>query len=306
MTSRLFLRAGIAAVLAVAAAAAPAAAAAAAPVSDPTTLVAVTEVDAATHHNQVYPVGRGADVPAALGVASTGDTAVRGLVLHVRAVDDLDLPKRYDNCWYYVDSNLDGAYCEFDDELAAGATLAVAGPVVTTAADARPDKVKVIIFRWFTKAEADAKGGAQKLAQAEADKGTTVQRGSGATVRLEARSLPLPSPGDRYRVNFAYPKLVLPATEPTPTARPTESAQVSAPSSTSPAATPSSSSVAATPATPTSTSAAPGAAGGAGGGGSLPLTGTPIAVIGVAGAVLLLLGGAGYLAARRRRTRFVA
>jgi LPXTG-motif cell wall-anchored protein len=43
----------------------------------------------------------------------------------------------------------------------------------------------------------------------------------------------------------------------------------------------------------------------AGGGGSLPITGAPTWSIAVAGAVLLLLGAAGLLLARRRRMRFI-
>ncbi|WP_412739768.1 LPXTG cell wall anchor domain-containing protein [Krasilnikovia sp. MM14-A1259] len=49
---------------------------------------------------------------------------------------------------------------------------------------------------------------------------------------------------------------------------------------------------------------APQAAGGSGGG--LPVTGAPAGLLGAAGAALLLLGGTGYLVARRRRTRFLA
>jgi LPXTG-motif cell wall-anchored protein len=55
--------------------------------------------------------------------------------------------------------------------------------------------------------------------------------------------------------------------------------------------------------TPTS-SASPGASDGAGGG--LPVTGADIGTVAVTGAVLLLLGGAGYLIDRRHRSRFVA
>jgi LPXTG-motif cell wall-anchored protein len=60
-----------------------------------------------------------------------------------------------------------------------------------------------------------------------------------------------------------------------------------------------------TPGAPTPTSSAsPGASDGAGGG--LPVTGADTATVAVIGAVLLLLGGAGYLIGRRRRSRFVA
>ncbi|MEU8407640.1 LPXTG cell wall anchor domain-containing protein [Micromonospora sp. NPDC048842] len=79
---------------------------------------------------------------------------------------------------------------------------------------------------------------------------------------------------------------------PTPTAQPT------------PSATPS----ATTTAVPTPTvSASPGAPGGQDGeGGGLPVTGADTATVAGIGGVLLVLGGAGYLIGRRRRSRFVA
>ncbi|MFU8854580.1 LPXTG cell wall anchor domain-containing protein, partial [Micromonospora sp. SL1-18] len=55
---------------------------------------------------------------------------------------------------------------------------------------------------------------------------------------------------------------------------------------------------------PSVSPSAPGEDGGDGGG--LPVTGSKTATVAGAGAALLLLGGAGYLVARRRRTRFVA
>ncbi|WBB65677.1 LPXTG cell wall anchor domain-containing protein [Micromonospora sp. WMMD812] len=68
-----------------------------------------------------------------------------------------------------------------------------------------------------------------------------------------------------------------------------------------PSATPSATTTAAP--TPVS-SASPGAPGGEGGG--LPVTGAGTATVAGIGGVLLLLGGAGYLIGRRRRSRFVA
>lgn len=56
--------------------------------------------------------------------------------------------------------------------------------------------------------------------------------------------------------------------------------------------------------TPSTTSASPGAPGGEGGG--LPVTGADTGAAAGIGGALLLLGGAGYLIGRRRRSRFVA
>ncbi|RAO12932.1 hypothetical protein ONO86_06129 [Micromonospora noduli] len=79
---------------------------------------------------------------------------------------------------------------------------------------------------------------------------------------------------------------------PTPTAQPTPSATPSATATAVP--------------TPT-VSGSPGAPGGDGGeGGGLPVTGADTATVAGIGSVLLLLGGAGYLIGRRRRSRFVA
>ncbi|NYH44550.1 LPXTG-motif cell wall-anchored protein [Micromonospora jinlongensis] len=79
---------------------------------------------------------------------------------------------------------------------------------------------------------------------------------------------------------------------PTPTSQPTPSATPSATTTVAP--------------TPTS-SASLGAPGGENGeGGGLPVTGANTAIVAGVGGALLLLGGAGYLIGRRRRSSFVA
>lgn len=83
---------------------------------------------------------------------------------------------------------------------------------------------------------------------------------------------------------------------PTPTPRPTPTSQPT------PSATPSGATTTEAPtAAPSTSTDAPG-----GSGGGLPLTGADTATVVTIGAVLLLLGGAGYLIGRRRRSRFVA
>lgn len=82
--------------------------------------------------------------------------------------------------------------------------------------------------------------------------------------------------------------------------------------SASPSVTPSATPSATTSATPSATttaapSAGPGAPGGEDGeGGGLPVTGSDTGTVAGVGGALLLLGGAGYLIGRRRRSRFMA
>ncbi|MFG2166827.1 LPXTG cell wall anchor domain-containing protein [Micromonospora chersina] len=261
----------------------------AAPAPDSATLAAVTEVDPATGLNRKYPVKSGEVVPAALGVTNLGDAPVKGLVVQIRVLDDLDLAVKHDNCWYAVDSNLESTWCEFDSELAAKQTLAIVGDVVTVKADARPDKVTSIVFHWYGKQWVDAQGGVQQLADGDAGQGTKAVRGTEAALTLADRELPLPEA--RRPINFAYAQLVTPpTTQPTPTGTPT--------------ATPTGG--AEPTAVPTGTAGAPGEGGTGGDGGGLPVTGANIGVLAGVGGALLLLGGGGYLVARRRRTRFVA
>ncbi len=84
----------------------------------------------------------------------------------------------------------------------------------------------------------------------------------------------------------------------TPSAAPSGTPSVTA--SAAPSATPS----ATTTASPSATPAAPEGEDGEGGG--LPVTGSDTGTVAGVGGALLLLGGAGYLIGRRRRSRFVA
>lgn len=263
------------------------AAAVAAPAPETAKLAAVTEKDPETGKNKRYQVGPDEVAPVALGVTNVGDTATRGLVVQLRVYNDIDFAARYDNCWYAVNSNQDTAWCEFDDQLDVEATLALTGPVVKTAAGAQADRLPAIVFRWTSKEWADGHGGVQALAQQDAGLGTTAVRGTGGTLSLTARTLPISA--NKSPLNFAYVGLTTaPSPEPTPSA------------TASPSATPSG-----VPTTPGTSPAAPGD-GDAGAGGGLPVTGAGTTTLAGIGVTLLLLGGGGYLVARRRRTRFSA
>ncbi|MEH0844016.1 LPXTG cell wall anchor domain-containing protein [Micromonospora sp. CPCC 205711] len=295
MTMRSNVRLAVAAaIVATSAVALPGAAVAAPAPGDPAKLAAVTERDPATGRNMTYRVGPGEVAPVVLGVTNVGDAPVTGLVAQVRVFNDLDPAGRYENCWYAVDSNADSAWCEFPDQLAVDATLAITAPVVATAPNAQPDRLPAVVFRWLSKEWVDAHGGVQAYADGSAGQGTTAQRGTEGTLTLEARSLPLTE--SKNSINFAYVGLTTPPTgQPTPTATATASPTPSSTASATPTGAPA-----------TAPTAAPVTPGDGGAGGGLPVTGAQTATVAGVGAALLLLGAAGYLVARRRRTRFVA
>ncbi|WP_433372232.1 LPXTG cell wall anchor domain-containing protein [Actinoplanes sp. CA-142083] len=231
----------------------------------------------------VYPARQGETVPIVLGVKNTGAEALKGIVVNVRVLNEVDLPKEFTNCVYYVDSNLRGAWCSIDAEVAAGGTYKLSPFRVTVSTKA--EKISAaVIFQWATLEYAESKGGIEALAKADSGKGTTPAAGAGEKLGLATAELPVPA--EPAGVGFAYLKLVTPPTTP-PTAVPT----------TSPAATASSSATAA----PTVTATEAG-----GGGGGLPVTGSKTAAVAGIGALLLVAGAVGVLLVRRRRTRFVA
>ncbi|HYN96619.1 MAG TPA: LPXTG cell wall anchor domain-containing protein [Pilimelia sp.] len=287
---RLSVRLGLGAAVLMAAVVTPTVAfagSAAAPAPETATLVAVAELNEATGSNKRYRVDPGQPVPALFGVANGGEAAVDGVVLHIRALGDLRLPRDFDNCRYYKEGTADGAFCQFDQDLTVGGTYAVADGLLATAPGARDDKVQVAVFRWWSRAWADSRGGLEGLVAQQVGAGAPSALGTGDTLALESRPLTLPAL--KRPINFVYVDVNVPPTPtPTPTAAPT----------TPPGGQP-------TPtATPTATATATAPRGGTAGG--LPVTGTNTGAILGFGGALLLLGGAGFLLARRRSTRFVA
>ncbi|MEV4499961.1 LPXTG cell wall anchor domain-containing protein [Micromonospora arborensis] len=122
--------------------------------------------------------------------------------------------------------------------------------------------------------------------------------GAGANVRAAAQTVLDDEAVDAYLAylnNGVYAARELDcASQPTPTATP----------SATPSPTPSATTTVAPTPTSSTSLGAPGGEGGEGGG--LPVTGTETATVASIGGALLLLGGAGYLIGRRRRSRFVA
>ncbi|MEU8609274.1 LPXTG cell wall anchor domain-containing protein [Actinoplanes sp. NPDC048791] len=255
--------------------------------ADTAKLAALTELDS-DGKVTAYPVKSGETVPVVLGVANLGTEPLPGVVVNVRVVNDVDLPKEFGNCQYYVDSNLDGAWCEIDRELAAGKTYALASFPVAAAAQARADRWSSVIFQWYSKAWADRQGGIEALAKADSGRGTTPAPGPGADIDLTVRELPVPA--EPRAIGFARVKLVLPPTT-EPTATPTATATAT------PTATPTTTEPTAAPAT---TEPADGS------GGGLPVTGSQTATVAGIGAALLLGGAGALVVARRRRRSFTA
>ena len=245
---------------------------------------ALTERDA-NGRSVTYPIHRGETIPVVLGVTNRGTAPSAGVVVNIRTFNDLNLPRTFTNCLYYTDSNLDGAWCEFEPELPVGGTYALS-PFQVSAEAAAQDISGSIVFQWFPKDWADKNGGIKKFAERDSGQGSTPVAGTGAKLALEPKELPVPAKTER--VGFAYLKLVIPATTP-PTTAPT-TAPTSAPT-----------------ATPTGTDAAPAttppADGGSGGG--LPVTGiNAVAIAGVGG--LLLVAGVVAFLFTRRRNKFTA
>ncbi|GAB7042733.1 MULTISPECIES: LPXTG cell wall anchor domain-containing protein [Catenuloplanes] len=250
---------------------------------DPPVLGTVTDVDAAGKPVP-FPIHRGESVPVTVGVHHYGAQPVNGVLLRIRVVDDLDLPKDFTNCRYFTDSNLDGAWCEFDTELAAGGTYAAWPFRVAATPDAQAGRVTSVIWNWQPRSTAPLGGDIDALAAAETGAGTPVA-GTETALTLQARELP--APATPSSVGFAYPRLVTPSASPSvsPTASPSGSP---APTATGTAGAP-------------ATTPPPGGAGG----GELPITGANTAVLAGIGALLVIGGAAGFLIARRR-TRFVS
>ncbi len=247
---------------------------------------ALTERDAAGK-SVVYPIRAGETIPVVLGVTNRGTAPSDGVVVNVRVFNDMNLPKSFTNCLYYVDSNLDGAWCELDRELPVGGTYALSPFQVSAEAEAK--EIGSIVFQWFPKDWVDENGGIEKFAQRDSGQGTTPVAGTGAGLTLQPKELPVPA--ETHRVGFAYVKLVTPSTPPssTPTSAPTAQPSTAQPST-----------------APTSAAPAPGApADGSGGGGGLPVTGANAATVAGAGGLLVLAGVIGFLLARRR-TKFSA
>ncbi|MEU8229011.1 LPXTG cell wall anchor domain-containing protein [Actinoplanes sp. NPDC048967] len=266
--------------------AAPGAAVAAPP--DPAALEAVTElVDGQMWQKVTYPVRRGEEVIAPLGVISVQAAPVRGLVAEVRAYGDLEFTRHYRNCWYTTGTDAEIAWCQFDDAVVPGhGGLTLEAPMVSVRPDAAPGRIHGLPFRWQSLSWAASRGGLRKVVDYFKVPGAAVTRGTDGVAGLRARALPMAD--IRANGNFAPLELVdgpsaspSVTTSPSPavTAHPSPAAPVAG-AGEDPGAMP---------------DAEPGSAG-------LPVTGSAgLPVTGGIGVALLLSGVVALLIARRRR-----
>ncbi|HWH00851.1 MAG TPA: LPXTG cell wall anchor domain-containing protein [Pilimelia sp.] len=281
MTARLRAPLGLGLAALSAAALAPATAAAAAGVPP---LSALTDRDGTGATRPV--AGRPGELVApVLGVANLSGAPVKGAAVQIRVIEGLDLPRTFANCQYFVDSNLEGAWCQFDEELAAGGTYAMPDFRVAVAPDAiRADS---IVFRWVTPEQVAAGGGIEALAKRDSRTDESAA-GTQGPLRLEPRQLPLPAAP--HPIGFASVRVTAPSPTQTTPAPPATATPVP-PTEGSPQ-----------PSAPPTAAATPPADGG--GAGELPVTGSATTTAAGLGIVLLITGGVGYLVARRRRIRF--
>jgi len=122
-----------------------------------------------------------------VGVYNRGDSAVDGLVLQMTMPnDDFGFARLYDNCWYALEGKPGSAWCEFDTDIPAKATLQLAGPVVSATDDAENRQSDMLAVRWVSRAWADAAGGIEALSNEDATAGTHAVRGTEGTLTLEA------------------------------------------------------------------------------------------------------------------------
>lgn len=215
-----------------------------------------------------------------VGVANLSAAPIKGAAVQIRVIQGLDLPRTFSNCQYYVDASLEGVWCRLDEELAVNGTYALADFRVAITPDAT--RADAVIIRWITPEEVTAGGGIEALAKRDSRTGQSTA-GTQGTLRLEPRDLPLPAAPNP--IGFASVKVIVPSAPPSAPTTPPISVLTPLPAEST--------------AEPT-----PPADGGDGGG--LPVTGAATTSVVGFGVALLILGGATFMTARRRRTRFEA
>ena len=249
--------------------------------SDTAHLIALTAHDP-TLYGTTYQIKPGETVPVEAGVANLGDKPVSGLVVFLRFIgSEQRLTDDFSNCQYYLDGTAQGAWCEFDQELAAGGKYTL--PPLHVSVPEGAKETRTLVEDVYSKEYADSRGGVAALAKSHGS--FTLVPGTGAKANL-VEGTDLTASKQPGAISFIYLHLILPS--PSPSASPSASAS-------------------ATSATATARPAAvAGGQGGGTGGGDLAVTGSNSAVVASVGAALVVGGAAILLFTRRRRARFTA
>jgi hypothetical protein len=296
-------------------------------VSPPAAMAIPGEVDGYVAVNQPGSVAihQGETVPVTTGVFYNAHLySFDGAIMHVSVAGDLNLPRAFTNCWYYVNRDTKGAWCLFTNTLIAG-TVYQPTPF-TVAADryARADRVGDIAVAWDYLSGAPDMSALERLAAQDSGPGTALIQGSSGTLGLTpATQLTITGTGPANgtaHVHLIGPFAQSPSTvtpDATPTTPPTVTATATAAAGTpgtGPATTPDTPPASApeggqythVTAQPTSTHLVPAAKPASGG--SLASTGpnTSAAAIVAAGCFLTLAGMIVSRLVARRRRKFIA
>jgi hypothetical protein len=227
---------------------------------------------------------------------------------------DLDLPRSFSNCAYFVNGTIKGAWCAFEDTIQSGMAYELSPLMVTVLPQAKAELLDAVGFEWYGREYGADLGGIAGLAEREGAPGTKPVKGPG-TLRLVKSKRLVPRVGP----SFGFVNLTLvqgPPGKPPRTAKPsmTPTTRPAVTPATKPTTQPDTGSTT-TPTDPAPTGAdAPAAAPPAppptdlpsGSVGPLAFTGSKTAAVGGAGIFLI---GAGLFVAvlmRRRGTKFVA
>jgi hypothetical protein len=236
------------------------------------------------------PIRRGESAPVTVGVAFNNNVSPRGAVLKVQVSGDVDLPRSFDNCWYFVTDDSQGAWCQFERTLQMSTPYALSPFTICAGRRARADRMDPVIVQWFDHDYGAEQGGIKGLAEQDAGPGSKPVKGSSGPLTLQET--------DKLVVKNNPPAGSVPVHLVTPPAQSPTTPPATTPAGSSTAvATPAD---AATTQLPAETEPPAGSTGG-----GLPITGSKAAMYAGIGVLLVLAGAIGLLAARRR-TRFTA
>jgi hypothetical protein len=293
----------------------------------PAAMAVPGEVDGYVALNQPGSVAihQGETVPVTTGVFYNAHLySFDGAIMHVSVAGDLNLPRRFTNCWYYVNRDTKGAWCLFRNALMVGTVYQPTPLAVAADRYARADKVGDIAVAWDYLTVAPDMTALKRLAAQDSGSGTALTQGSSGTLGLtpttQLTMTGVGPPNGTAHVHLVGPFAQSPSTV-TPDATPTTAATATATATaaaggpgagptttpgTPPGSAPEGGQYTHVTAQPTSTDLL--AAAKPASGGSLASTGpnVPAAVIVAAGCFLTLAGMIVSRLVARRRRKFIA